>query len=73
MRGLFLIYGLGWLGSGTWWHGSFYLTTMIVGPTVLTLLYALWGMGLALGLTALSIITAITFYVYSLMSHMLDH
>ena len=44
-----------------------------MGPTVLTLPYALRGMGWALGLTALSLIAAVTFYEYSLMSRVLDH
>ncbi|KAM0908419.1 hypothetical protein ACQ4PT_015481 [Festuca glaucescens] len=59
--------------KGTWWHAGFHLTTAIVGPTVLTLPYALRGMGWALGLTALSLIAAVTFYEYSLMSRVLDH
>jgi amino acid permease len=40
---------------------------------VLTLPYALRGMGWALGLTALSLIAAVTLYEYSLMSRVLDH
>jgi hypothetical protein len=44
-----------------------------VGPTVLTLPYALRGMGWALGLTLLSVMAAVTFYEYSLMSRVLDH
>ncbi|KAM0912701.1 hypothetical protein ACQ4PT_012662 [Festuca glaucescens] len=59
--------------KGTWWHAGFHLTTAIVGPTVLTLPYALRGMGWALGLTALSLVAAVTFYEYSLMSRVLDH
>ncbi|KAK3134725.1 hypothetical protein QOZ80_5BG0409930 [Eleusine coracana subsp. coracana] len=31
--------------KGAWWHAGFHLTTAIVGPTVLTLPYALRGMG----------------------------
>jgi hypothetical protein len=59
--------------AGTWWHAGFHLTTAIVGPTVLTLPYALRGMGWALGLTALAVMAAVTFYEYSLMSRVLDH
>ncbi|KAK3161313.1 hypothetical protein QOZ80_1BG0075570 [Eleusine coracana subsp. coracana] len=59
--------------KGTWWHAGFHLTTAIVGPTVLTLPYALRGMGWALGLTALAVMAAVTFYEYSLMSRVLDH
>uniref|UniRef100_A0A0D9V311 Amino acid transporter transmembrane domain-containing protein n=1 Tax=Leersia perrieri TaxID=77586 RepID=A0A0D9V311_9ORYZ len=59
--------------KGTWWHAGFHLTTAIVGPTVLTLPYALRGMGWALGLAVLTIIGAVTFYEYSLMSRVLEH
>ncbi|EMS65262.1 hypothetical protein TRIUR3_03782 [Triticum urartu] len=45
----------------------------MVGPTVLTLPYALRGMGWALGLTALTAVAAVTFYTYYLMSRVLDH
>lgn len=40
---------------------------------MLTLPYALRGMGWALGLTLLSVMAAVTFYEYSLMSRVLDH
>uniref|UniRef100_A0A0D3ERC3 Amino acid transporter transmembrane domain-containing protein n=2 Tax=Oryza TaxID=4527 RepID=A0A0D3ERC3_9ORYZ len=68
----------GWVASrgdlaGTWWHAGFHLTTAIVGPTVLTLPYALRGMGWALGLTVLTAVGAVTFYEYSLMSRVLEH
>ncbi|BAS73210.1 Os01g0621200 [Oryza sativa Japonica Group] len=68
----------GWVPSrgdlaGTWWHAGFHLTTAIVGPTVLTLPYALRGMGWALGLTVLTAVGAVTFYEYSLMSRVLEH
>ncbi|XP_052148334.1 probable GABA transporter 2 isoform X1 [Oryza glaberrima] len=59
--------------KGTWWHAGFHLTTAIVGPTVLTLPYALRGMGWALGLTVLTAVGAVTFYEYSLMSRVLEH
>ena len=59
--------------AGTWWHAGFHLTTAIVGPTVLTLPYALRGTGWALGLTLLSAMAAVTLYEYSLMSRVLDH
>jgi hypothetical protein len=59
--------------KGTWWHAGFHLTTAMVGPTVLTLPYALRGMGWALGLTALTAVAAVTFYTYYLMSRVLDH
>uniref|UniRef100_A0A0D3GBE4 Amino acid transporter transmembrane domain-containing protein n=1 Tax=Oryza barthii TaxID=65489 RepID=A0A0D3GBE4_9ORYZ len=59
--------------KGKWWHAGFHLTTAIVGPTVLTLPYALRGMGWALGLVALTAVAAVTFYAYYLMSRVLDH
>ncbi|OEL12741.1 putative GABA transporter 2, partial [Dichanthelium oligosanthes] len=49
------------------------LTTAIVGPTVLTLPYALRGMGWGLGLAALTAVFAVTFYAYFLLSRVLDH
>ena len=60
-------------GAGTWWHAGFHLTTAIVGPTVLTLPYALRGMGWGLGLAALTAVFAVTFYAYYLVSRVLDH
>uniref|UniRef100_A0A0D9WKC9 Amino acid transporter transmembrane domain-containing protein n=1 Tax=Leersia perrieri TaxID=77586 RepID=A0A0D9WKC9_9ORYZ len=59
--------------KGKWWHAGFHLTTAMVGPTVLTLPYALRGMGWALGLTSLTAVAAVTFYAYYLMSAVLDH
>ncbi|XP_066364644.1 probable GABA transporter 2 [Miscanthus floridulus] len=59
--------------KGTWWHAGFHLTTAIVGPTVLTLPYALRGMGWGLGLAALTAVFAVTFYAYYLVSRVLDH
>ncbi|TVT97175.1 hypothetical protein EJB05_57547, partial [Eragrostis curvula] len=59
--------------KGTWWHAGFHLTTAIVGPTVLTLPYALRGMGWGPGLAALTAIAAVTFYAYFLVSRVLDH
>lgn len=59
--------------KGKWWHAGFHLTTAIVGPTVLTLPYALSGMGWVLGLATMSVIFMVTFYSYYLMSKVLDH
>ncbi|CAN6327100.1 unnamed protein product [Urochloa humidicola] len=59
--------------KGTWWHAGFHLTTAIVGPTVLTLPYALRGMGWGLGVAALTAVFAVTFYAYFLVSRVLDH
>ncbi|KAL8141605.1 hypothetical protein V2J09_014637 [Rumex salicifolius] len=59
--------------KGEWWHAGYHLTTAIVGPTILTLPYALSGMGWALGLLCLTTMAAVTFYSYSLLSLVLDH
>lgn len=59
--------------SGKWYHAGSHLTTAIVGPTILTLPYAFRGMGWVLGLVSLTVITAVTFYAYLLMSKVLDH
>lgn len=59
--------------KGKWWHAGYHLTTAIVGPTILSLPYALRGMGWALGLLSLTSMGAVTFYSYSLMSLVLDH
>lgn len=58
---------------GKWYHAGFHLTTAIVGPTVLTLPYALRGMGWGLGLTSLTVVFFVTYYNYALMSMVLDH
>jgi amino acid permease len=59
--------------AGTWWHAGFHLTTAIVGPTVLTLPYALRGMGWVLGLAMFTAVAVVTFYAYFLVSKVLDH
>ncbi|KAH7651576.1 Amino acid transporters domain-containing protein [Dioscorea alata] len=59
--------------KGTWWHAGCHLTTAIVGPTILTLPYALRGLGWGLGLVLLSVMAAVTFYAYLLMSRVLEH
>lgn len=59
--------------KGTWWHAGFHLTTAIVGPTILTLPYALGGMGWTFGLFSLSLAAAVTFYSYLLMAKVLDN
>ncbi|CAL9113221.1 unnamed protein product [Musa textilis] len=59
--------------KGGWWHAGFHLTTAIVGPTILTLPYAFRGLGWGVGLAALTIVGAVTFYAYTLMSKVLDH
>ncbi|KAK7399121.1 hypothetical protein VNO78_10296 [Psophocarpus tetragonolobus] len=59
--------------KGEWWHAGFHLTTAIVGPTILTLPYAMRGMGWGIGLLCLTIMGLVTFYSYFLMSKVLDH
>ncbi|KAJ0986208.1 hypothetical protein J5N97_004564 [Dioscorea zingiberensis] len=59
--------------KGTWWHAGYHLTTAIVGPTILTLPYALRGLGWGLGLALLTAVAAVTFYAYLLMSRVLEH
>ncbi|XP_073362629.1 probable GABA transporter 2 [Aegilops tauschii subsp. strangulata] len=59
--------------KGTWWHAGFHLTTAMVGPAVLSLPYALRGIGWALGLATLSALAAVSFYTYYAMSRVLDH
>ncbi|XP_039115723.1 probable GABA transporter 2 isoform X2 [Dioscorea cayenensis subsp. rotundata] len=59
--------------KGTWWHAGCHLTTAIVGPTILTLPYALRGLGWGLGLVLLSVMASVTFYAYLLMSRVLEH
>ncbi|XP_018678278.2 probable GABA transporter 2 isoform X2 [Musa acuminata AAA Group] len=59
--------------KGSWWHAGFHLTTAIVGPTILTLPYAFRGLGWGVGLAALTVVGAVTFYAYTLMSKVLDH
>ncbi|CAL9173497.1 unnamed protein product [Musa hybrid cultivar] len=59
--------------KGGWWHAGFHLTTAIVGPTILTLPYAFRGLGWGVGLAALTVVGAVTFYAYTLMSKVLDH
>ncbi|KAL4204134.1 hypothetical protein AMTRI_Chr01g108200 [Amborella trichopoda] len=59
--------------KGKWWPAGFHLVTAIVGPTILTLPYAMSGMGWSLGLLSLTAVFAVTFYSYSLMSKVLEH
>ncbi|RCV33145.1 hypothetical protein SETIT_7G058800v2 [Setaria italica] len=59
--------------KGTWWHAGFHMTTATVGPALLTLPYALRGLGWWLGVAALTALAAVTFYCYLLVSRVLDH
>ncbi|CAO2034628.1 unnamed protein product [Urochloa humidicola] len=59
--------------KGTWWHAGFHMTTATVGPALLTLPYALRGLGWAFGVAALTALAGVTFYCYLLVSRVLDH
>ncbi|KAL8103104.1 putative GABA transporter 2 [Apium graveolens] len=59
--------------KGEWWHAGFHLTTAIVGPTILALPFAFRGMGWGLGFFSLTLMGAVTFYSYYLMSLVLEH
>ncbi|KAL2342690.1 hypothetical protein Fmac_003975 [Flemingia macrophylla] len=59
--------------KGEWWHAGFHLTTAIVGPTILTLAYAMRGLGWGVGLLCLTVMGMVTFYSYYLMSKVLDY
>ncbi|KAL1806020.1 hypothetical protein ACET3Z_029088 [Daucus carota] len=59
--------------KGEWWHAGFHLTTAIVGPTILSLPFAFRGMGWGLGFFSLTLMGAVTFYSYYLMSLVLEH
>ncbi|RLM66695.1 hypothetical protein C2845_PM16G05490 [Panicum miliaceum] len=58
--------------KGTWWHAGFHMTTATVGPALLTLPYALRGLGWWLGVAALTALAAVTFHCYLLVSRVLD-
>ncbi|CAK9163043.1 unnamed protein product [Ilex paraguariensis] len=59
--------------KGEWWHAGFHLTTAIVGPTILTLPYAFRGLGWGIGFLCLTVMGAVTFYSYYLMSLVLEY
>ncbi|RDY02098.1 putative GABA transporter 2, partial [Mucuna pruriens] len=59
--------------KGQWWHAGFHLTTAIVGPSILTLPYAVRGLGWGMGLFCLTGMGLVTFYAYYLMSRVLHH
>ncbi|XP_062150244.1 probable GABA transporter 2 isoform X3 [Alnus glutinosa] len=59
--------------KGKWWHAGYHLTTAIVSPMILTLPFALRGLGWGLGCFCLTLMAVVTFYSYYLMSKVLDH
>ncbi|XP_023549801.1 probable GABA transporter 2 [Cucurbita pepo subsp. pepo] len=58
--------------KGQWWHAGFHLTTAIVGPPILTLPFAFRGLGWGVGFVCLTIMAAVTFYSYYLLSKVLE-
>lgn len=59
--------------KGTWLHAGFHITTAMAGPALLSLPYALGGLGWWIGVTALTTLAAVTFHCYFLVSRVLDH
>lgn len=59
--------------KGTWKHAGFHLSTSIVAPALLSLPYAMKGMGWAPGLLALTIGAVVSFYAYMNVSKVLEH
>jgi hypothetical protein len=58
--------------KGNWKHAGFHLSTSIVAPALLSLPYAMKGLGWAPGLLALVIGAAVSFYAYTLVSRVLE-
>ncbi|XP_038906705.1 probable GABA transporter 2 [Benincasa hispida] len=58
--------------KGQWWHAGFHLTTAIVGPPILTLPFAFRGLGWGVGFVCLTVMAAVTFYSYYLLSKVLE-
>ena len=59
--------------AGTWLHAGFHMTTAMAGPALLSLPYALRGLGWWVGVAALTALAAVTFHCYLLVSRVLDH
>jgi hypothetical protein len=58
--------------KGRWYHAGFHLSTSIVAPALLSLPYAMKGLGWAPGMLALIIGAAVSFYAYTLVSKVLE-
>ncbi|KAG0629440.1 hypothetical protein M758_1G103800 [Ceratodon purpureus] len=58
--------------KGNWKHAGFHLSTSIVAPALLSLPYAMKGLGWASGILALIIGAAVSFYAYNLVSQVLE-
>ncbi|KAH8942894.1 hypothetical protein BDL97_13G019800 [Sphagnum fallax] len=55
-----------------WWHAGYHLTVSIAAPALLSLPFALDGLGWAPGFLVLTIATAVSFYAYTLISKVLE-
>ncbi len=69
---LLLAEGIFWCTAGNWWHAGYHLTVSIAGPALLSLPFALEGLGWAPGFLVLTIATAVSFYGYTLISKVLE-
>jgi hypothetical protein len=61
-----------WFTAGNWWHAGYHLTVSIATPAILSLPFALDGLGWVPGFLALTIATAVSFYAYTLISKVLE-
>ena len=57
---------------GNWKHAGFHLSTSIASPVILSLPYAVAGLGWSAGILALVIVTAVSFTAYMLISQVLE-
>ncbi len=69
---LLLAEGIFWCTAGNWWHAGYHLTVSIAAPALLSLPFALDGLGWAPGFLVLTIATAVSFYAYTLISKVLE-
>jgi len=69
---LLLAEGIFWCPAGNWWHAGYHLTVSIAAPALLSLPFALDGLGWAPGFLVLTIATAVSFYAYTLISKVLE-
>lgn len=58
--------------KGTWLHAGYHLTSSTVAPAILTLPYAMANLGWIPGLIYLSLVAAVSFYAYCLLSAVLE-
>lgn len=58
--------------TGNWKHAGFHLTTSIAAPALLSLPFAMTGLGWAPGILALLMGAAVSFYAYMIISQVLE-